>query len=94
MQLAFVHGIGTQIGYFIFGHAQHPFLACGLPFEHKATHGHIEHNAQKSEVDHRGAAAVADEGQGNAHHRHEPDDHAHIDQNLPEKIEEVFSLNA
>ena len=25
----------------------------------------------------RGAAAVADEGQGNAHHRHEPDDYAH-----------------
>ena len=42
----------------------------------------------REKVDHRGAAAIADEREGDADHRHDPHYHAGVDKDLPKEIDE------
>ena len=54
-----------------------------LCFEQETAHGNIQDQPDQGKIDDRGAAAVADEREGDADHRHDPHYHAGVDKDLP-----------
>ena len=59
-----------------------------LCFEQETAHGNIQDQPDQGKIDDRGAAAVADEREGDADHRHDPHYHAGVDKDLPKEVNE------
>ena len=59
-----------------------------LCFEQETAHGNIQDQPDQGKIDDRGTAAVADEREGDADHRHDPHYHAGVDKDLPKEVNE------
>ena len=63
------------------------FRCISAAFEDETAHGDVQHKPDQTEIDDCRAPAVAQKGKRDAHNRHESEDHGHVDEHLPEKVE-------